>query len=81
MSTVQVRPTSGSRTVVAASELYHRQGQNQGRQCHLCGSVWTVERDANEDFHCWRNGVQEDQAILDWTGNNVAIECCDRVKP
>ncbi len=81
MSTMQIRPTNGTCTVVAASEMYHRHGQNQGRQCDICGSVWTVQRDANDNFHVWRNGQAEDNAILDWTGNNVAIECCNKAKP
>jgi len=76
MSEVQVRPTTGACIVITATEFYHLEGRNQGRQCHFCGSFWTVERDVNEDFHVWRGGVSEDSAILDWVGNNVSIECC-----
>ena len=76
MSTVHVRPTRGPKHIVVASVHYHRHGRNVGRLCDHCGSLWTVEVGANEGFHIWHNGAPEDEAILDWTGNNVAIECC-----
>ena len=76
MSIVHVRATRGRQHVLVASGLYHQHGRNAGRQCDHCGSLWTVEIDANENFHVWRNDASEDSAILDWTGNNVAVECC-----
>jgi hypothetical protein len=76
MSTVNVRPTNGSRTVVIASGRYHRQDINRGRECNHCGSLWTVDIDGNGSYQIWRNGVIENKSILDWTGGNVAIECC-----
>lgn len=76
MSEVQVRATKGVYTVIVATSLYHLRGKNAGRRCNRCKSVWTVQRDAQQNFHAWRNGTQEDAAILDWVGNNVAIECC-----
>jgi hypothetical protein len=39
-----------------------------------------VEREPNGNFHAWRNGAPEDSAIVDWTGNNVAVECCVSVE-
>ena len=76
MSTQHVRPTAGPQVVVVASKFNHRQGHNQGRLCPVCGAVWTVDTDANENFHVWRDGQPSDSSILDWTGNNVAVECC-----
>ena len=76
MSERHVRRASGNSVVVAATELYHRRGKNKGRRCGVCGSMWTVERDAAEDFHVWRGDTPCDSAILDWVGNNVVIECC-----
>ena len=63
--------------VVVASKFQHEQGRCQGRECELCGSRWTVDREGDE-VHVWRNGVPEDIAILDFFGNNVAVECCRR---
>ncbi len=76
VSNKHVRPTNGSMVVVVASERLHRQKQNEGRICTACGARWTVQRDEDDEFHVWKNGVQTDSAILDWTGNNVAVECC-----
>jgi hypothetical protein len=77
MSTQHVRPTSGARVVVVASTFSHEHGKNAGRECSHCGSMWTVQVDVNGNAHVWRNGVASDSSILDWTGNNVAIECCE----
>jgi hypothetical protein len=78
MSDRHVRATDGPRVVVAVSDLYHHEGKNNGRICDFCGARWTVIRDGNGDLHVWRNGVSEDQAILDWTGNNAVVECCGK---
>ena len=78
MSEKHVRPTEGAKVVVVATELYHKHGKNIGRRCPVCGVRWAVKRDSNEDFHVWRNGEPADEAILDWVGNNVVVECCDR---
>ena len=76
MSTRHIRSTSGRKNVVVASKFAHLHGRNSGRQCSACGTNWTVEIDADENFYVWRNGQAEDDSILDWTGLNVAIECC-----
>jgi hypothetical protein len=78
MSTRHVRVTDGSRIVLAVSDVFHHQGLNQGRECPICRGQWTVQIDANQNFHVWRNGVPHDAAILDWTGNNVVVECCQK---
>jgi hypothetical protein len=80
MSVRHVRATDGAKVVVVLSDLYHREGKNQGRECQVCGARWTVQIDSNKDFHVWRNGVNVDSAILDWTGNNVVVECCPNKK-
>ncbi len=76
MSTRHVRSTEGARVVLAVSWLYHQEGRNEGRKCQLCDSVWTVQIDESGDCHVWRNALPMDSAILDWTGNNVVVECC-----
>ncbi|MBF5043180.1 hypothetical protein FGE12_12340 [Aggregicoccus sp. 17bor-14] len=76
MSEKHVRRAGANRVVLTATSLYHRHGKNKGRQCANCRVHWTVDRDDNEDFHVWRNGTPADEAILDWVGNNVAVECC-----
>jgi hypothetical protein len=72
-----VRATNHENAIVnLASALQHHHAPNhQGRSCEQCQSSWTCLRD-NAGFHVWRNGEPEDDAILDWYGNNVAIECC-----
>jgi len=76
MSTRHVRPTEGSKVVLAVSDMLHRDGRNQGRVCQICQARWTVKIDDSENLHVWRNGVPMDAAILDWTGNNAVVECC-----
>ena len=76
MSTKHVRATDGARVVMVLSDHHHREGHNKGRKCQFCGALWTVKIDANKDFHVWRNKVQVDSEILDWDGNNVAVQCC-----
>jgi len=78
MSEKHVRATDGSKVVVVATDLYHKHRKNAGRECAVCGASWTVERYNNGDFHFWRDGESADRAILDWVGNNVVIECCER---
>ncbi|MFC1837010.1 hypothetical protein ACFL2Q_20205 [Thermodesulfobacteriota bacterium] len=77
MSERHIRPTNDNKVVVVATEMYHEYGVNRGRRCHKCNDLWTVQREANGDFHVYRNGQSEDEAILDWVGNNVAMECCN----
>jgi len=78
MSDRHVRATDGSPVVLAVTDLYHREGKNNGRICNICGARWTALRDGNDGFHVWRNGVSTDNAILDWVGNNAVVECCGR---
>ena len=76
MSTRHVRHASDFGTVIVLTDFAHRRNQNNGRPCPICGDVWTVEVDDVEDIHAFRNGESDDDAILDWIGNNVAVECC-----
>jgi len=77
MADRHVRRTNGSQVVLVLSDLYHRESKNKGRTCTICGARWTILRnEANGHLHVWRNGVARDEAILDWTGNNAAVECC-----
>jgi len=76
MSTESVRPSSGIRYVVTVSEFLHGVNRPEGRRCQRCGSEWRMEMDAGGVPHVRRNGHLEDDTILDWTGNNVAVECC-----
>ena len=76
MSTHHVRRPNESRVVLAVSDLYHYEGKNKGRVCQFCEKRWTIQIDGKGDVHVWRNGVAMDKAILDWTGNNAVVECC-----
>jgi len=76
MSTQHVRPTDGAKVVLAVSDMLHREGRNQGRVCQICKARWTVKIES-ERLHVWRDGVPMDKAILDWTGNNAVVECCE----
>jgi hypothetical protein len=80
MSTKHTRPTDGSRVVLALSDLFHREGKNRGRTCDICEGRWTVSVDDDESLHAWKDGTAKDSAILDWTGNNVVVECCSARK-
>lgn len=55
----------------------HRHGQNQGRECPKCGSAWTIEFYQEGTPYAWKGNDQAQHAILDWTGNNVAVQCCE----
>jgi len=77
VSTKHIRATDGKRVVLAVSDMLHREGRNQGRVCQVCQARCTVQIDG-ENLHVWRNGVSMDSAILDWTGNNVVVECCEK---
>ena len=74
MSTMNVRPVGGN-TILVLSEMHHKRTAS-GRRCPRCGARWTAERDAQGDFHAWRDGGEADIAIIDWHGNNAAIACC-----
>lgn len=77
MSTKSVRLTSGTVRVIVLSGLLNEHGKRSGRTCAGCGATWTVARDpVTEDLHAWKNQVNADNALLDWTGNNAAVECC-----
>ena len=75
MSTQHVRRTGANKVVVTVSAHLHKPS-NKGRRCPICDAVWTAARDADNNLHVWRNGGPSDPSILDWTGNNVAVECC-----
>jgi hypothetical protein len=76
MSTESVRPSSGIVYVVTVSAFLHGVNTLVARLCQRCGSEWRVQMDADGVPHVTRNGHLENTAILDWTGNNVAVECC-----
>jgi len=75
MSTRHLR-TDGLRVVLVVSDMLYREGRNRGCSCEICGGRWTVSIDDDETLHVWRDGAAMDSAILDWTGNNAAVECC-----
>jgi hypothetical protein len=74
LPTKHVRATRGSRVVVIVSARLHK----SGRDCARCGARWTVQIKKEEAVHAWRDGIPRDKAILDYTGNNVAVECCQK---
>ena len=69
-----VRATHSSRIVLVISSYLHRIGE--GRRCAVCETKWTARRDNRGLMHAWRDGVPLDSAILDYSGNNVVVECC-----
>gem|GEM_PF-4050275 len=75
MSTVSMRPAAGRYWALILSEMHHSQG-GAGRACGHCGCVWHCARDPGGHFHVSRNRRPDDEAILDWHGNNVCVECC-----
>jgi hypothetical protein len=75
MSTKHVRRTGSNKVVVTVSAHLHKPG-TKGRACGVCEAIWTAQRDGRGDLHVWKNNVPSDGAMLDWTGNNVAVECC-----
>jgi hypothetical protein len=74
-----VRPVGG-KVVLVATEWYHKHGVHQGRQCDMCGARWTVLME-NGQFQVWRNNQPSNEAIIDYVGNNVAVECCEKRQP
>jgi hypothetical protein len=70
----QLRATHGSRFIVIVSEHLHK----SGRDCAHCGALWEIEFTERGDVHAWRDSKRMDQAILDYVGNNVAVECCQK---
>jgi hypothetical protein len=70
--TKHIRATRGSRVVVVVSDYLHK----LGRECECCGARWTILIDDKRRLHVRRDGVPMNEAILDRTGNNVAVECC-----
>jgi hypothetical protein len=63
-------------TVLVLSGMFHVRGKNVGRRCPNCGEHWTVEQVAGEPPRVWRGEAECPEALLDWVGNNAAIECC-----
>jgi hypothetical protein len=76
MSTQNVRPAKSDWLVLVLSEFLQDRVRRGPRHCNRCGSKWKVRLDPNGQPDIWRNDVQENEAILDWDGNNVVVECC-----
>ena len=74
LPTKHIRATRGSRVVVVLSDFLHK----SGRECKCCRARWTILIDTRRRLHVWRNGVPMGKAILDRTGNNAAVECCQK---
>jgi hypothetical protein len=72
LPTKHVRATRGSRVVLIVSKWLHK----SGRECECCGARWTIRTNKRDSPHAWRDGARMDKAILDYTGNNIAVECC-----
>jgi hypothetical protein len=76
-----IRATSSVRVLVV-SELSHHP-TNHGRECDACGARWTVQFPSRGGIPTvWRRPPEGGKrhkmprALLDWSGNNVAVECC-----
>jgi hypothetical protein len=75
MPTKHVRPTPLGFHVLVVSERLHGQ---RPRTCDACGASWTVVFTEGRP-RVQKNGDEAQDAILDWAGNNVAVECCRAV--
>lgn len=73
VSTKHVRATTGL-NVLVVSGFYHK--GDTGRRCEDCGSLWTVEFGDDGEPRVRRNGEEASAAVLDCSGNNVAVQCC-----
>jgi hypothetical protein len=70
-----VRGTRGS-TILVISGLLHDRGKQKARACPHCGAQWSMAYSSGEAPRIWKNGEETPHAVLDWVGNNAAVECC-----
>lgn len=73
-----VKPARANWVIVTISEYLHEHlnPKKSPRICGVCGSAWTVRWNASGTPDVWKNNTPMNSAILDWVGNNVAVECC-----
>ena len=67
---------TASATVLVVSGMLHARGKNQGRICPMCGARWTMEYQSQSPPRVFRDDKECPEDLLDWVGNNAAIECC-----
>jgi hypothetical protein len=75
MSNRLVRRTRPTRTAVLVVSAFLNKRDGAARECPECGAKWAVELDSEGTPHVWKDGTEEQRAVLDWYGNNVPIEC------
>ena len=75
MAEETLRGSSGS-TVLVLSDLLHGHARQKKRICPHCQSEWSMEHRKDERPRIWRNASEVPDTLLDWVGNNAAVECC-----
>lgn len=75
MAGTTLRGTTGS-TVLVVSAMLHDRETGKVRECPHCHARWSILWRRNEPPQVWRNGEESPSSLLDWVGNNAAVECC-----
>lgn len=70
------RRTRQARTAVLVVSSFLNKRDGAARECPECKAKWTAGLDSEGTPHVWKDGIEEQRAVLDWSGNNVAVECC-----
>jgi hypothetical protein len=76
MSTRFIRRTRPTATAVLVISAFLNKREGTPRECPQCKTKWTAELDSEGMPHVRKDGAEEQRAVLDWYGNNVAVECC-----
>jgi hypothetical protein len=76
MSTRFVRRSEAASTAVLVVSGFINRRDGKARECPHCSAKWSAELDTEGEPHVWKDGQEAQHSVLDWHGNNVAIECC-----
>jgi hypothetical protein len=69
------------RSTIFVVSFFLNPNPSRARKCPSCPATWTCEHDNNdESYHVRKDGQLADDAVLDWNGNNAAVECCHKVE-
>jgi hypothetical protein len=75
MAGTTIRGTRGS-TVLVVSALLHGREAGKVRECPHCHAKWSILWRGSQPPQVWKNDLESPSSVLDWAGNNAAIECC-----
>ncbi len=70
-----IRGTRGF-TILVVSAMLHAREAGKTRECHRCHAKWSMDYRSGERPRVWKDDKEAPEALLDWVGNNVAVECC-----